>query len=125
MSKKIMVVDDDKHIVDYLVNVFEDNGYATCCAYDGMAAYDVAIREKPDLLTLDLEMPNGWGPKFFRKLTLEDEFVDIPVIVISGPPSIHLVIKCAVATLKKPFDPDELIQIVRSTLGESDESDID
>lgn len=118
MSKKIMVIDDDEAIVDYLVSVFEDHGYSTCRAQDGVTAYDVALSEKPDLITLDLEMPNEWGPRFYRKLTLTEEFADLPVIVISGLSGIHLAIKRAVATIKKPFDPAEVIQIVRDTIGE-------
>lgn len=118
MPKKIMVVDDDPNIVDYLVSVFEDHGYLTCRASDGIVAYDVAKAEKPDLITLDLEMPNQWGPRFYRKLTQEEEFSDIPVIVISGLSGIHLAIRRAVATIKKPFDPAEVIQIVRDAIGE-------
>ncbi|CCO23707.1 DVU0259 family response regulator domain-containing protein [Maridesulfovibrio hydrothermalis] len=119
MPKKIMVVDDDPYIVDYLVNVFEDHGYLTCRASDGVSAYDVAMAEKPDLITLDLEMPNEWGPRFYRRLTLEEQFSDIPVIVISGLPGIHMAIKRAVATIKKPFDPTEVIEIVRKALGDT------
>lgn len=118
MPKKIMVVDDDPLIVDYLVSVFEDHGYSTCRASDGITAYDVAKKEKPDLITLDLEMPNEWGPRFYRRLTLEEDFSDIPVIVISGLSGIHLAIRRAVATIKKPFDPTEVIQIVRDAIGE-------
>ncbi|WP_320005932.1 DVU0259 family response regulator domain-containing protein [Maridesulfovibrio sp.] len=119
MPQKIMVVDDDPYIVDYLVNVFEDHGYLTCRAFDGTSAYDVAMAENPDLITLDLEMPNEWGPKFYRRLTQEEQFSEIPVIVISGLPGIHMAIKRAVATIKKPFDPTEVIEIVRKALGEN------
>lgn len=118
MPKKIMVVDDDPYIVDYLVNVFEDHGYITCRASDGLLAYDVAMAEKPDLITLDLEMPNEWGPRFYRRLTQEEIFVTLPVIVISGLPGIHMAIKSAVATIKKPFDPSDVIKIVKDTIGD-------
>lgn len=118
MPKKIMVVDDDPDIVDYLINVFADHGYETCRASDGRTAFEIAKNEKPDLITLDIEMPNEWGPRFYRRLTTEEEFQDIPVIVISGLSGIHLAIRRAVATIKKPFDPTEVIQIVREALGE-------
>jgi len=118
MPKKLMVVADDPDIVDYLVSVFEDHGYLTCRALDGVSAYDVAMSEKPDLITLDLEMPKEWGPRFFRRLTQEEEFADIPVIVISGLSGIHLAIRRAVATIKKPFDPEDVIKIVRDAIGE-------
>lgn len=117
MAKKIMIVDDDPHIVDYLRTVFQDNGYGTCQAVDGDEALKVMQAEKPDLVTLDLEMPNEWGPRFYRKFSQIDELKETPVIVISGLSGIHLAIRKAVATIHKPFDPDEVLKIVKDTIG--------
>lgn len=117
MSKKIMIVDDDKNIVDYLETIFKDNGYETVSAYDGDEALKLLADEKPDLVTLDLEMPKEWGPRFYRKMTQMPGCKDTPVIVISGLSGIHLAIKKAVATINKPFNPDEVIAIVRETIG--------
>lgn len=116
MAHKILVVDDDPYIVKYMVDILSDNGYATCSASDGSEALDVLRREKPDLVTLDLEMPNEWGPRFYRKMTREEEFRNVPVIVISGLSGIHLAIRNAVASLKKPFDPNKLLEIIQQTL---------
>jgi CheY-like chemotaxis protein len=116
MPYKILVVDDDPYIVKYMVDILSDNGYATCSASDGSEALEVLQRERPDLVTLDLEMPNEWGPRFYRKMTKEEAFRDIPVIVISGLSGIHLAIRNAVASLKKPFDPNRLLEIIRDTL---------
>lgn len=116
MPYKILVVDDDPYIVKYMVDILSDNGYATCSASDGSEALEVLQRERPDLVTLDLEMPNEWGPRFYRKMTKEDAFRDTPVIVISGLSGIHLAIRNAVASLKKPFDPNRLLEIIRDTL---------
>jgi CheY-like chemotaxis protein len=116
MPYKILVVDDDPYIVKYMVDILSDNGYATCSASDGSEALEVLKRERPDLVTLDLEMPNEWGPRFYRKMTKEDAFRDTPVIVISGLSGIHLAIRNAVASLKKPFDPNRLLEIIRETL---------
>ncbi len=115
--KKIMVVDDDPDIVDYLVTVFRERGYDTCSASDGDVAMEVLVREYPDLITLDLEMPFEWGPKFFRKFTRIPEFSNLPVIVISGLPGIHLAIRKAVGTVRKPFDPEEVLRIVEGAIG--------
>ncbi|MGE4552285.1 MAG: response regulator, partial [Desulfovibrionaceae bacterium] len=90
MAKKIMIVDDDPHIVDYLKALFEDNGYQTCTANDGEQALHVMEAERPDLVTLDLEMPNEWGPRFYRKFSQRDALKETPVIVISGLSGIHL-----------------------------------
>lgn len=117
MPKKILVVDDDPAIVDYLSSVFLDAGYEVRSASDGEKALEVVKAEKPDLITLDLEMPNEWGPRFYRKYTQIKELRDIPVIVISGLSGIHLAIRRAVATVPKPFDPKEVLKIVKATIG--------
>ena len=115
--QKIMVVDDDPDIVDYLLAVFRERGYGTCSASDGIEAMDVLVREGPDLITLDLEMTNEWGPRFHHRYTRMPEFRDIPVVVISGLPGIHMAIRKAVATVRKPFDPAEVLRVVEEAIG--------
>ena len=117
MAKKILVIEDDPVIVNYIENVLQDNGYETCSAVDGVAAYEVLQTEKPDLITLDLELPEEWGTRFFRRLTRDSEFNGVPVIVISGMASRHLALKRVVAALSKPFDPDKLVALIRKTIG--------
>ena len=117
MAKKIMIVDDDPNIVSYLKDFLGDNGYDTCSASDGSDAMAVVKKENPDLITLDLEMPEEWGPRFYRKLMKENEFKKIPVIVITGLTGGKYAIQKAVASLTKPFDRDELLKIVKNTIG--------
>jgi len=117
MAKKIMVVDDDPDIVEFLVSIFSERGYATCSAPDGESAMEVMERERPDLLTLDLEMPEEWGPRFYRKFSQKPEFKELPVVVISGLAGIHLAIRKAVATVSKPFEPVAVLDIVERTIG--------
>ena len=116
MVKKILIIDDDPVIVKYLKAVFSDNGYETCAASNAMEGLEMVKKEKPDLITLDLEMPREWGPRFYRKLRKEKELKDTPIIVISGIDGDHAV-KDAIAFVKKPFDPERLIGIVRNTIG--------
>lgn len=113
MSKKILIVDDDKEIRSYMTDLFTDNGFEVVTADDGKAAFDMVASEKPDLITLDLEMPGEWGPRFYRKLTQHDELKRIPVIVVSGLTANKYAIPKAVASLNKPFDADELLSLVR------------
>jgi CheY-like chemotaxis protein len=117
MAKKILIIDDDPNIVTYLEDFFGDNGYETCSAPDGPEAMAVVKKEKPDLITLDLEMPEEWGPRFYRKLMKEEEFRKIPVIVISGLSGSKYAIQKAVASITKPFDRDKLLRIVKDTIG--------
>ncbi len=116
MAHKILVIDDDPVTVKYLVTLFEDNGYETCTAGDGATALDVAKAEKPDLITLDLEMPEEWGTRFYRKLTKDPALKDTPVVVISGMASRHLSIRGAVAYISKPFDPEKVVGVVSKAL---------
>ncbi|MBA3036130.1 MAG: response regulator [Desulfobacterium sp.] len=114
--KKILIVDDDPNIIDYLTTLFEDNGFATFAAHNVKEALDICKREIPDLITLDLEMPEEWGPRFYRKISQEKNLKNIPVIVISGLSGSSHAIAKAIACLQKPFDRDELLKIVKENL---------
>ncbi|MCG8637696.1 MAG: response regulator [Desulfobacterales bacterium] len=114
-QKKIMIVDDDPAITRYLDVLFRDNGFVTCIAGDGRSAMDVFRAEAPDLITLDLEMPEEWGPRFFRKLSKTRGFAT-PVIVISGLSGRQYSIPKADAFFAKPFDKDELLAAVNGIL---------
>ncbi len=117
MAKKILVIDDDPVVVKYLVSIFEDNGYATCTAEDGVDAMKKVEEEKPDLITLDLEMPEEWGTRFYRKLRKNKQYKNLPVLIISGMPSRHLSVRDAIGYLAKPFDPDKVLELVKSSIG--------
>lgn len=114
--KKILIVDDDPNIIDYLTTLFEDNGYSTFSAHDVKEGLEIAKKEVPDLITLDLEMPEEWGPRFYRKMCQEKLLKNIPVIVISGLSGGDHAIGKAVAYLSKPFDREKLLKIVKETL---------
>jgi CheY-like chemotaxis protein len=112
-----MIVDDDQEIRSYLTDLFSDNGYAVVCAADGSEAEGLCAQEKPDLITLDLEMPQEWGPRFYRKLSQNPELKKTPIIVISGLNANQYAIPKAVASLTKPFDANQLLKIVKETIG--------
>ncbi|MDZ7665403.1 MAG: response regulator [Desulfotignum sp.] len=115
MTKKIMIVDDDPAITKYLETLFKDNGFDTCIADDGKQAMDVFLDQQPDLITLDLEMPEEWGPRFFRKISKKG--YTTPVIVISGLSGRTHSIPKAEAFFAKPFKADEVLAKVKAVLG--------
>jgi len=117
MNKKILVIDDDPNIIEYLQTLLEDNGYSVVSATDGAKGLVQAERELPDLITLDIEMPGDWGPKVFRDLSRSEELKNIPVIVISGLSGNQHAIQKAVANLTKPFDRDAPLKIISEILG--------
>ncbi len=116
MKKKILVIDDDLNIRDYLVSLFNDNGYDAYIAGDVKEGIKEAQKIKPDLITLDIEMPGEWGPRFYRQLSQDPKLKNIPVIVISGLSGHQYAVVKAVASLTKPFDREELLKIVKETL---------
>ena len=118
MAKKILVIDDEQDIVTYMTVLFEDHGYEVISATDGSEALKILEDSVPDLITLDLQMDKVWGPQFYRKMSKNPALKDIPVIVVSGLARPELAIKKAAAVVSKPFDPEELIRIVREHIGE-------
>ena len=117
MPKKILIIDDDPIVLKYLENLFTDNGYETHKAANGIEGSRLAEEIRPDLITLDLEMPEQWGPRFYRSLMKNKELKDIPVIVISGLTGSQYSLPKAAAHVSKPFEPDHLLQLVREHIG--------
>ncbi len=116
MKKKILVIDDDLNVRDYLVSLFEDNDYEVSVAGDVKEGVKQAKAFVPDLITLDIEMPGEWGPRFYRQLSQDPDLKNIPVVVISGLSGHQYAVVKAVASLSKPFDRDELLNIVQDVL---------
>lgn len=83
-KKLILVVEDKPDEASYLTTLFEDNGYATATASDGNQAMAKINKAKPDLITLDMSMPEKSGVKFYRELRETPELADIPVLVVTG-----------------------------------------
>ena len=119
MSKKVLVVDDEADVRRFLTAVLNGAGYATVTAEDGKVALQIAREEKPDLVTLDLMMPDNTGTDFYRKLVKDDDLARTPVIVVSGLAGRHLAVKEPVAVFDKPIDPDEFLAAVERAIGEA------
>ena len=115
MAQKILIVDDDPDIIAYLEDVFSDEGYDTVSARNGRLALLAIESERPDAITLDLEMPDMTGPKFNR--ALEKSGRVIPILVITGHPGLKYVIPGARAVFDKPIDRLALLAALRDILG--------
>ena len=83
-GKKILVIDDEPHVVTYLETLLQDNGYETASAANGREAMEKVKAEKPDAITLDITMPEQSGIRFYRDLKENPEFADIPVLVVTA-----------------------------------------
>lgn len=83
-KKTILVVEDEDDVMDYLVTFFEDNDFNVSTATNGKIGFEKAKTEKPDLISLDISMPEESGIRMYRNLHDTPSTNDIPVIVITG-----------------------------------------
>ena len=83
-KKTILVVDDEKNIMDLLVFHLQKEGYNTLEAYDGVTAVDMAIKEKPDLILLDIMIPKLDGISVCKKIRYALNISNIPILMISA-----------------------------------------
>ena len=120
MSKKILVVDDEADVRTFLTTLLRRHGYETSTAENGQQGLRAVRADPPDLVTLDLAMPNQSGTDFYRQLVKDDQLARIPIIVVSGLAGRHLAVKQPAAVFDKPIDPDAFIAAVRQALGEDD-----
>ena len=118
MSKKVLVIDDEADVRAFLTAVLKQGGYEALTATNGAEGLEVVRTERPDLVILDLMMPNQSGTDFHRKLSKDKDLGDIPIIVVSGLAGRHLAVKEPVAVFDKPIDPEEFLEAVQKALAE-------
>ena len=123
-QKKILVVDDEPDARDFFITVLEDNGYATVSARDGNEALQRLEEGLPDLVTLDITMPEKSGVGVYRKLKEMEAYKEIPVIIITGVSddfkqfiSTRRQVPPPEGYLAKPIEPGQLLEKVKELLG--------
>ena len=82
--RTILIVEDEPDTVTYLSTLLEDAGYSTVAAGDGDQALERVKASRPDLITLDITMPNKSGVRFYRDMKESDEWKGIPIIIVTG-----------------------------------------
>jgi CheY-like chemotaxis protein len=83
-KKTILIIDDEPDTLTYFSSLLEDNGYATVTAENGADGIEKVKASRPDLVTLDVSMPETSGVRCYRELREHDEWKTIPVIMITG-----------------------------------------
>ena len=81
---KILVVEDEADFAAYVETALTAQGYAVRVARDGEEGLALVRREKPDLVTLDIQMPRKSGILFYRQMKADPALRDVPVVVITG-----------------------------------------
>ncbi|MDO8847032.1 MAG: response regulator [Coriobacteriia bacterium] len=119
----VLVVDDDKQIVDLLCHTLKQRGYTVMGAYDGREAMAAVKRAKPDAILLDLRMPVMDGYAVLEELKTSEETMDIPVVIMSAYPIDRErsdVLGLATERVSKPFDVEEFVTRVESVMTEDE-----
>lgn len=121
---RVLVVDDDDVIRQLITVNFELEGFEVHTAADGAECLEVARRDHPDVITLDVMMPRLDGWAVAEALRNDPETRDIKMVVLSAraqEADVRRGERVGVdAYLTKPFDPDDLIALVRGLAGEAD-----
>ncbi len=121
--KRILIVDDEQDIRTYLSTLLEDQGYETIQATNGEEAVQRLQAGLPDLITLDISMPEKSGIKFFREMKTDDRWKHIPIIVVTGVSeeirtfiSSRHQVPAPEGFVAKPIDREEILNLVRSLI---------
>ena len=122
-EKKVVVcIEDEPEMIDLVKLILGRKGFDLVGAVGGREGLETVRRLKPDLVLLDLMMPDMDGWEVYQKMKADDELKDIPVVVVTAKAqSIDKVLGLHIAKVDdyvtKPFGPQELLQSVRKVLG--------
>lgn len=118
--EKILVVDDEIHIVQVVAIKLRNGGYDVITADNGQSAYNLAVAECPDAIITDLQMPGMSGLEMVEKLRENESTANVPVIMLTArgfaieqeeTQSLSIV-----ACLSKPFSPREVLGTLKKAL---------
>jgi CheY-like chemotaxis protein len=84
VKKNVLIIDDEPDTLTFFSTLLEDNGYETVTASTGEEGLKKLKERKPDLITLDITMPEMSGVKYYRTLRESEEWKSIPIIIITG-----------------------------------------
>ena len=128
-EKRILVVDDEPDVRNFLAAFLEDAGFNVDTAADGVDALEKLEQNPPDLMTLDMVMPRLSGVKVIRKMRQNERWADLPVIIITAHAHDQLGSEDIKGfytmtsglrpriTLDKPISPGKLVKAISEILG--------
>jgi two-component system response regulator AtoC len=111
---KILLVDDESHLLEILKQVVEAIGFQALCAQNGNEAFEIFLQEKPDMIISDIYMPNLNGLGLLKKIKQIDQ--EKPVVLMTGYAHYRQLVdkldKKPDGFLEKPFDLKKIIEII-------------
>jgi two-component system phosphate regulon response regulator PhoB len=129
-KKRVLVVDDELDMRTFVATLLETSGFKPIVAEDGIQGLEMARRDKPSLIILDIMMPKESGITMYRSLKSDPALKDIPVIMLSALAKKTFLHSQSVldaykgekipepaAYIEKPPEPDELLEAIENSLG--------
>jgi len=115
--KTILVVEDDENIGELIVEAFiQETPYQAMLATDGKQALKIVQNVKPNVLLLDNNLPDMKGIELFDRIQVEKELENVPVLLMSANVPVQEVKKRNLFCLNKPFELNDLLQIIERLL---------
>ena len=119
-SRKVLVVDDEVHIVHVVAIKLRNNGYEPITAGNGQEAYDLACRENPDIIIADYMMPVMTGLELLEKLRENEATKNIPFVLLTARnfaiDDVNQQRLKVSQCITKPFSPKELLRNIEDIL---------
>lgn len=120
-KRRILCVEDEPEMIDLIRLILERRGFEVLGAVGGQEGLDAVRREKPDLVLLDLMMPDIDGWEVYRQMKADEDLKNIPVVVVTAKAqSIDKVLGLHIAKVDdyvtKPFGPGDLLESVDRVL---------
>ena len=124
--KRILYFEDDSDMVELVRIILEREGYQVEGVAEGHSGINLAEQNLPDLILLDLMLPDMDGWEIYRRLKIDEATKDIPVIVVTAKAqSIDKVLGLEIAKvddyISKPFRPNDLLERVNEVLAREDQ----
>jgi CheY-like chemotaxis protein len=128
MAHKILIIDDEPDVLTFLGTLLRKNGYDVVEAADGVEGMKKVIDEEPDLVCLDLLMPEKTGIKMYREMRKDDRLKTVPVVMVTGfmaPKVGHVDFKKFIhersipapeGYIEKPIDKEEFLKAVKEAI---------
>ena len=123
MAKTILIVEDEEAVRELEKFILEQQGYDVMEARDGLEGLAKAEFRKPDLILLDLMMPDVSGGRMFDEMKRHPTTTGIPIIVVTGKPDAHEMFDDEIGpdnVIMKPFEAEALLGRIRDHIGDPD-----
>ncbi len=124
MKKKILLIDDDKNMVRMLKIRLESEGFNVISAYDGEEGLEKTLKEKPDLIILDIMLPKMDGYQVCQKLKEDRKTWDIPVLMLTAKGDLESrftgLFSGAIEYMSKPYESKMLLRNIKQMLSIKD-----